>query len=161
MSISISETINLKDKLKSLLAEPTLDRAYSTAASILLSAAIVKVFIILLIPPEFIDYVWITFMFLVSFLCMVIAFFYRKFDQDTRDTEHFRKISLMKEKYLIEHKHLDKTEIRLDALEILAQEMEQLKELFEHITKGLVNHIRKEDEATKKEEDESSPPLPL
>lgn len=142
MTTPVGEIINLKDKLKQLLAEPTLDKSWALASSILVSAAIIKVFVVMLTPTTMIDYIWVSFMFAVAGFCSVVAFLYRNFDQTSRDADLKRKTDWANTRYLLEHRHLNATDILLDDVPSIQESIEHVKDLFENITLMLAEAIK-------------------
>jgi hypothetical protein len=142
MTQPIGEIINFTGKIKELLSEPTLDRAYSTASTILLSITLVKLFLLVINPSDTIDYWMIGFMFVVSGFLALVAYLYRKFDQSNREAELKRKTEWANTRYLLEHKHLNEMDLLITQTPDILGQIEHVKDLFENITLTLAEAIR-------------------
>ena len=143
MSDKIPEYMGLKTKIQALMNEPTLDKFCSSFMSVILSYTFIAIVLGVFKPEVETNYFWIAFLVIIGLFVGLFGFFYKKNDQDPRNQELKRKTDWSNTRYLLEHKHLDNIEDKIDYLPELLGEMAMLREVISTFITGLGEKIVK------------------
>ena len=117
----------LRDRVKQILMEPTLDKGFTAFASVMLVA-----FTVTLLSPLVTGNIQYELLILEALSCIsatIIGAAYKRFDQEARNANSIRMKNDIDHDYLIQNPKLKETQITLDKLETLCNEMSILRQL--------------------------------
>jgi len=127
----------LRDRVKQILMEPTLDKGFTAFASVMLVA-----FTVTLLSPLVTGTIQYELLILEAVSCVsatVIGGAYKRFDQPARNATSIRLKKDIDHDYLLKNPKLKETEITLDCLETLNNEMSIMRQLLASIANKLIN----------------------
>lgn len=155
MVVSISEIMGLRKKLVEILNEPTFDKVCKGAGTILIVAGIIKVFVGFAIGVAETDYNFVIFVFVNGVILGIVGFIYKYFDMPVREQENELKKDKVTFDNLIQNPKLKATEMQLDRLDAVMEEMDHIRILLatvlEQKTDGKINEdtpLEDDDEIT-------------
>ena len=125
----ILSMVALRDRIKQILMEPTLDKAFNGFASIMLVT-----FLVTIVSPLIggqIQYELLIVQGVACILSAIAGLLFKKFDQDARDKASDRLKAEINHQYLLENPKLKDTEIFLDQLEVYNDQLRVLTQLVE------------------------------
>ncbi len=157
MTISISEIIGLRKKFVALLNEPTFDKFCKSAGSLLILAGIIKAFFGFMIPVTTTDYNFIIFVFIDGVTLGIVGVIIKHATLGDVEREQERKKDGIKFDALIKNPKLKATEIQLDRMDNLLEEIDQIRVLLATVTKQQVNGIPSDLPTKEKDETNASP----
>lgn len=117
----------LRDRVKQILMEPTLDKGFTAFASVMLVA-----FTVTLLSPLVTGIIQHELLILEALSCIsatIIGAAYKRFDQESRNATSMRLKKDIDHDYLIRNPKLKETEIKLDCLEMIKDELSILRQL--------------------------------
>lgn len=129
--------IGLRDRIKQILLEPTLDKAFTTFASIMLVTLLVTMF-----APFFTGEMQLELLIVQAVFCVgsaVAGLLFKKYDQPARDAASDRLKKQIEFDYLIKNPKLKETEITLSALEDIRDELSLLRQILCVAVKDQIN----------------------
>ena len=132
MYIQMSELlsmVSLRDRIKQILLEPTLDKALTTFATIMLVTFLLTLFAPALVGK--IQYELLIVQGVSCILATIMGLLFKHFDQAARDAASARLKAEINHDYLLKNPKLKETQITLDTLETLCNEMSILRQLVE------------------------------
>ena len=127
----------LRDRVKQILMEPTLDKGFTAFASVMLVA-----FTVTLLSPLVTGVIQQELLILEALSCIsatIIGAAYKRFDQEARNANSIRMKKDIDHEYLIKNPKLKETEITLDYIETLQNEMSIMRQLLASIADKLIN----------------------
>lgn len=126
---SILSMISLKDRLKQLFLEPTLDKAFTTFSTIMLGT-----FVVTLFTPLFSSTIQYELLLIQGVSCILSAIaglLFKHFDQTAREASSERLKKEIEFDYLIKNPKLKETEIFMNQLEVYNDRLTVLCQLVE------------------------------
>ena len=121
--------VTLKDRWKQLLMAPTIDKATSLFATMMLGFFVLCLFSPVLTGRD-IQYELMIIIGIAFLVSTFITWWFKKYDQPARDQESARLQAEIDHDYLLKNPKLKETEIKLDCLEQIMNEMSIMRQLL-------------------------------
>lgn len=134
MQRSLSDIVGIKNKLIEILNEPTLNKVCDSVCTLLFIAMIINIFTVQ-------DWEFVLNVLAVTLAIGAFGWVYKKFNLPLQVQDDERKKNNIEFDHMIKNPKLEETEIRLDKLDELHNDMNHLRVHFEQLTNTLGDKI--------------------